>query len=365
MPRRQRVSPGLTALVMVLAGVPAGAEPRPLDDFSPAFLGIYRKVMEIEDEIRRNAERYAVDVDLARAVCMYESGGNPGLASHAGAQGYFQVMPATFRELKVASNIEAGVKYLGQLLRQFGREDRAVAAYNGGPGRVGRGGSLPLETLQYVIGVGEYRTLLKQHDDALRHHATQLKLAPVRRGDDWERIAERTGIPAWELRLHNPFLAGRSLREGQQIAYPPQTRPGLFTDTVNGRTYRMRMGDHYIQLAITLGIEVEALRAANGLWHTQVVPPGVALRLPPSRLDGPAVPATATAALPVRTSSPAVPPPAAAVARVHQVKKGDTLAALAQRYGTTVVALQRANSLRHTTILVGQSLRVPVTAAGG
>ena len=77
--------------------VRAEATPLPLEEFSPAFLGMYRKVMEVEDEIRRHAERYGVDFDLARAVCLYESGGNAGLASHAGAQGYFQVMPRTYR----------------------------------------------------------------------------------------------------------------------------------------------------------------------------------------------------------------------------------------------------------------------------
>ena len=79
----------------------------PLEDVSPVFLGMYRKVMEIEADIKRYAERYGVDVDLARAVCLYESGGNAGLNSGAGAQGYFQVMPATFRALRVESDIEA------------------------------------------------------------------------------------------------------------------------------------------------------------------------------------------------------------------------------------------------------------------
>ena len=75
-----------------------------------------------------------MDPSLARAVCMYESGGNGQLTSGAGANGYFQVMPATFRLMRVPTNIEAGIKYLGQLVAQFGREDYALAAYNGGPG---------------------------------------------------------------------------------------------------------------------------------------------------------------------------------------------------------------------------------------
>jgi hypothetical protein len=118
-------------------------------------------------------------------------------------------MPATFRTLRVESNIEAGVKYLSQMIRRFEREDRAVAAYNGGPTRVGRAGGLPLETLQYVLGVGHYRTVLKQYDASLRHHASGIQLTTVQEAEDWPTLSSRLGVPAWELRLHNAFLAQR------------------------------------------------------------------------------------------------------------------------------------------------------------
>ena len=55
-----------------------------IEEFSPRFLGIYRKVMEIEDEIIEYSRRHGVDPVLARAVSMYESGGNANLASSAG-----------------------------------------------------------------------------------------------------------------------------------------------------------------------------------------------------------------------------------------------------------------------------------------
>lgn len=47
----------------------------------------------------------------------------------------------------------------------------------------------------------------------------------------------------------------------------------------------------------------------------------------------------------------------------HQVSRGDTLAGLARRYGTTIRALQEANGLAGgTTIRVGQRLQVPAPA---
>lgn len=398
------VSGGIVASLVLTGIARAETTVPPLEDFSPGFLGMYRKLMEIEDEIRRHADRYGVDVDLARAVCLYESGGNAGLASHAGAQGYFQVMPRTYRAMRVSTNIEAGVKYLAQMIRQFGREDRAVAAYNGGPGRVGRNGGLPLETLQYVVGVGHYRTVLKLYDEALRYHASRLGLTTVRSGDDWQELAGRLGILPWELRLHNPFLAGRRLRAGQVVAYPPEPRRDLLTPMDGGVIYRMRHGDNYIKVALTLGLELDALRQENGLWQIQSVPAGVLLRLPLSidrgnvirqamndLRSGPFTPsmppirntaaasdeespdgselesqlALAAATVPDEdeaeedtVSEAPVPPPVPAVV-IHRVRRGDTLTSIARRYGTTVSAIQRENGLKRTIIQVGQRLRIP------
>ncbi|MQA30818.1 MAG: LysM peptidoglycan-binding domain-containing protein [Luteitalea sp.] len=384
--RRTRGVRGCTTLALAL--VLLGSEGRvaraetlpdllPLEDVSPMFLGMYRKVMVIEAEIKRYSEQYGVDFDLARAVCLYESGGNAELHSGAGAQGYFQVMPRTFRTLGVQSNIEAGVKYLSQMIRRFEREDRAVAAYNGGPTRVGRGGPLPLETLQYVLGVGHYRTVLKQHDASLRHHAEGVHLTTVHADEDWPALSSRLGVPEWELRLHNAFLAQRRPRPGQLIAYPAEPRSDLFRAVNGDAEYRIRYGDNYLNLAFTLGIDPDALRHANGLWQIQSVPAGVSVRIPLSAdrsfLLRAALGLTPTnapeEAAVVRTvlappSVPVVPamtrrpsPPPSSV--IHRVARGDTLARLARRYGTTIRALQEANGLAgRTTIRVGQRLQV-------
>ena len=196
----------------------------PLTAFAPSLLGMYRKVMEIDSEIKRFSDQYGLDFDLARAVVIHESGGNGSVVSSAGARGYFQVMPATFRELRVDTNIEAGIKYLSRQVSRFGREDYALAAYNGGPGRVSRNRPMYLETLQYVFQVGDYRNALKLHDASIRRHALGIGLQPVQQGDDWWSLSERVGIPIVQLRLHNPFLANRALRAGQLVAHPPEPR---------------------------------------------------------------------------------------------------------------------------------------------
>ena len=259
----------------------------PVEEFSPGFLGVYRKVMEIEDEIVEYSRKYGVDPALARAVCMYESGGNANLTSSAGAQGYFQVMGPTFRSLRVRTNIEAGIKYLGQQVTRFGREDYALAAYNGGPARVARGGAMPLESLQYVIGVGHYRSVLRTHESSVRAHAETLRLETVRAGDDWWKLSRRLGMPLVQLRLHNPFLAARTLKPGSLIAYPSDPRHDLLIpgEGGDGLQYETRLGDNYFNVAFTLGADLDLLRTANGLWRLQSLLPGTMLTVPPSPTD--------------------------------------------------------------------------------
>jgi len=364
---------------------------RPLEEFSPGFLGMYRKVMEIEDEIGRHAETYGVDMTLARALCIQESGGNANLNSWAGANGYFQVMPATFRSLGVETNIEAGIKYLSQMIRRFGRGDYAIGAYNGGPGRIVRGRP-PLETLQYILFVGQYRNVLKVYESSVRHHATQLRLESVREGDSWWSLSQRLGVSVLQLRVHNPFLATRALHVGQLIAHPPAPRTDLFVPVDDDLEYVTRHGDNYLMLSFVLGVNRNAMRAANDLWHLQTLPPNQVLRVPLAWEgkynehevqvgDDLQTVATAMKSQPWRiirdnalfwdeTLTPGTvlkvrPVPPRPTFVTHLVSSGDTLGALARRYRTTVRAIQSANSLGGSTaIRIGQQLRIPAHASG-
>ena len=361
----------------------------PVEALSPGFLGMYRKVMEIEDDISKYADKYDVDLTLARALCIQESGGNANLNSWAGAKGYFQVMPSTFRTLKVKTNIEAGIKYLSQMIRRFDREDYALGAYNGGPGRVARGRPL-LETLQYILFVGQYRNVLKLHEPSVRHHASQMQLDEVREDDDWWTISERLDVSVLQLRMHNPFLATRALRVGQLVAFPPTPRTDLFVSNGEGLEYRTRHGDNYLLLSFVLDVDRDALRDQNGLWRLQTLPADQVLQIPltwkgkyneyetkpgdtlrsvakvmksqPWRIirdnnlfwDETLRPGTV---LKVR---PSLPNPTYAT---HKVSRGDTLLGLASKYGTSVRAIQAANNMgRKTKIRIGHRLRVPTRA---
>jgi Transglycosylase SLT domain len=113
---------------------------------------------DIANLLNQAASRYGVPPELAVAVAQQESGGNPNAVSGAGAQGVMQLMPLTAAALGVsnpldpAQNIDAGVRFLAQLLSQFGDIALALAAYNWGPGNVSKYGydNWPAETSNYV-----------------------------------------------------------------------------------------------------------------------------------------------------------------------------------------------------------------------
>jgi soluble lytic murein transglycosylase-like protein len=112
-----------------------------------------------DDVIESAAATHGVRPDLVRAVIQVESAFNPRARSNKGAMGLMQLMPGTAADLGVdnpwdpVQNINGGVAYLGSLIREFGDEALALAAYNAGPGAVNRFGQrIPpyRETQDYV-----------------------------------------------------------------------------------------------------------------------------------------------------------------------------------------------------------------------
>jgi soluble lytic murein transglycosylase-like protein len=108
------------------------------------------------------AKAQDVEPKLLRAVIEQESAFRPCAISVKGAQGLMQLMPDTAEQLAVhdvfdpKENIEAGAKYLKQLLDKYkGDLKLALGAYNAGPTTVDEAGGIPdiPETRDYVDSI--------------------------------------------------------------------------------------------------------------------------------------------------------------------------------------------------------------------
>jgi soluble lytic murein transglycosylase-like protein len=118
---------------------------------------------QLKELIEEAAGRESVKPDLLRGIIRQESAARPCAVSVKGAQGLMQLMPATSAQFGVADpfdpkqNIQAGAKFLKQLLTRYGGDvSKALAAYNAGPGRVDQaGGAVPAiaETIHYVSSI--------------------------------------------------------------------------------------------------------------------------------------------------------------------------------------------------------------------
>jgi soluble lytic murein transglycosylase-like protein len=112
-------------------------------------------------KIHELAARFDLSPALLEAVVWQESRWHEHAVSPVGARGLAQLMPGTARYLGVDSsdpfqNLEGGARYLREQLDRFeGDLEKALAAYNAGPGRVERAGGIPniRETQNYVAAI--------------------------------------------------------------------------------------------------------------------------------------------------------------------------------------------------------------------
>ena len=102
-------------------------------------------------------------------------------------------------------------------------------------------------------------------------------------------------------------------------------------ETGSGTVYVVRYGDTLAGIARRFGTTVKSIMSTNGLTSTRIY---VGQRLTiPSPQPGPSI--------------------------VYVVRRGDTLAGIARRFGTTVKSIMSTNRLTSTRIYVGQRLVIP------
>jgi soluble lytic murein transglycosylase-like protein len=112
-------------------------------------------------KIAELSRRFDLSPSLLEALVWQESRWREDAVSPAGARGLTQLMPGTARYLGVnpedpMQNLEGGARYLREQLDRFdGNLEKALAAYNAGPGRVIKAGGVPniRETRAYVAAI--------------------------------------------------------------------------------------------------------------------------------------------------------------------------------------------------------------------
>jgi N-acetylmuramoyl-L-alanine amidase len=190
----------------------------------------------------------------------------------------------------------------------------------------------------------------------------------VQPGDTLTGIARRVQVPMSELiRLNaladpNRIFAGQTLRTGTEAAPaaapPPAAAPSATAAAATGQVHLVQSGENLTRIARHHGVSVDAIVLANGIANPsriyagrQLVIPGstpVAVSAPPPE---PAPPATASAA------------PTTVAAQLHVVQRGETLIAIARRYGVSVDAIVFANGIANASrIYGGQQLAIPGSA---
>lgn len=107
------------------------------------------------------SRRFDLSPALIEALVWQESRWRSDAVSPVGARGLAQLMPGTARQMGVDAsdpfaNLEGGARYLREQLDRFGGDlEKALAAYNAGPGRVTAANGIPRirETQQYVAAI--------------------------------------------------------------------------------------------------------------------------------------------------------------------------------------------------------------------
>lgn len=155
----------------------------------------------------------------------------------------------------------------------------------------------------------------------------------VQRGDTLSSIAMRFGTSVQTLANLNDIQNPNLIYVGQTL-----TIPGVNTTTREEITYVVRPGDTLSEIALRYGVSVSQLAGINNIQNPNLIYPGQVLRI----CEGEAT---------VEISD--------LNHVLYTVKPGDTLTAIARRYGVSIASIVSLNQISNPNLIyVGEILRI-------
>ncbi|MBK7141098.1 MAG: transglycosylase SLT domain-containing protein [bacterium] len=289
-----------------------------------AFTRYLTRSKKYEKLFKTTLSKHGLPHDLVY-LCLVESGYNPHAYSWARAMGLWQFIASTGKIYGLERNwwiderkdpvkaTDAAARFLKELHQKFGKWDLAMAAYNGGPGRVDRTIKaqktndfwklrLRQQTMDYVPLIYAATYIAKEPE---KYGFVNIEFEPEITWDEVEidrplelkTVADALGCSTEELKTLNPELL-RSVT-------PPNTKD-------------------YV-LKVPTGMRSKFLAAYESMESAK----------------------TATWAR-------------------HKVKKKETLAKIANRYGVSQYAILEANNMsKGTKLKTGTELIIPVPVGQG
>lgn len=265
-----------------------------------------------------------------------ESALNTTAKSRAGAAGLWQFMPATGKMygLEVNTRVDerldplkstnAAVKYLKDMYQIYNDWSLVIAAYNCGPGNVNKAirrsnGSkdywaiypyLPKETRGYVpafIGATYIMSFYDKHNICPSEMTMPLLVDTIKVDKmlHFKQVSEVLNIPIEEIRLLNPQFRTDIVPAGH-------------------KTYSLRLPLSNLTAFIDQGDKIYKYKADELFTHRKIkeIEEGIG------------------------------------VGKVHKVRRGETLGAIAAKHGVTTAKLRSLNNLKSDRLSIGQNIIV-------
>jgi len=343
---------------------------------------IYRPMMEKE------LKDAGLPQDLI-FLAMIESGYNQMACSGAKAVGLWQFMQATGRQyhLRIDKYVDerrdplkstkAAVTYLADLYRDFDDWHLAVAAYNGGPGKVRTGlkkhnvdnfwdlaakEHLHLETKRYVPKLIAALLIAKNPEkygftDITYHLPVHYDTLTVGPGMSLDAVALISNSTTQEIQqLNRELRLGKTpLNQERYAVKIPQKSAAIASKnlsrlhsvaTIGYKTHTIKTGDTLTKISKRYNINKTTLLKVNDLRSSKLAP-GRNMRIPYSTVRYQLLPEGSSKALAVSTEN----------LILHRIKPGDTLSKIAKQYSVPSEMLVQWNGLKNMhSIRAGQQL---------